>query len=104
MTESVVKWLQDWYVEMCDGLWEHQYGVTIETVDNPGWSVDIDLKKEIYGQFSIELVSVENNEHDWFFYEVREGTFGASGGPRNLIDILLAFQSVINNRKLVQKR
>ncbi len=27
----------------CDGEWEHDYGIKIETLDNPGWLVSIDL-------------------------------------------------------------
>jgi hypothetical protein len=39
-SESVtddVQALDDWYQSRCDGLWEHRYGVTVETCDNPGW-------------------------------------------------------------------
>jgi Immunity protein 53 len=28
----------------CNGDWEHQYGVCIETLDNPGWIVKVDLE------------------------------------------------------------
>jgi len=33
-----LKWLQQWYSEHCDGAWEHGFGITIETIDNPGWA------------------------------------------------------------------
>jgi Immunity protein 53 len=29
--------LQSWYVAQCNGDWEHTCGISIETVDNPGW-------------------------------------------------------------------
>jgi Immunity protein 53 len=35
--------LQDWYARQCDGDWEHDHGVTIESLDNPGWLVMISL-------------------------------------------------------------
>ncbi len=35
--------LQDWFAAQCDGAWEHQHGITIESCDNPGWWVKIDL-------------------------------------------------------------
>ncbi|MEM9781709.1 MAG: Imm53 family immunity protein [Pseudomonadota bacterium] len=35
--------LQAWYLTQSDGGWQHQCGVTIETLDNPGWHVEIDL-------------------------------------------------------------
>ena len=34
-----LSWLQQWYSAHCDGEWEHGFGVTIATLDNPGWSV-----------------------------------------------------------------
>lgn len=33
---SLLYRLQQWYHSMCDGDWEHCYGVKIETSDNPG--------------------------------------------------------------------
>ncbi|MEN2424289.1 Imm53 family immunity protein [Streptomyces rimosus] len=37
--------LTAWYTNQCDGDWEHEYGIRIETLDNPGWSVKIDLEE-----------------------------------------------------------
>jgi hypothetical protein len=34
---GTLTWLQAWYAEQCDGDWEHQFGVSVETLDNPGW-------------------------------------------------------------------
>jgi hypothetical protein len=33
--------LQSWYARQCDAEWEHGCGISICTVDNPGWSVRI---------------------------------------------------------------
>lgn len=43
MEDNLLEWLQDWYLQQCDGEWEHFYGVKIETLDNPGWYIEIDL-------------------------------------------------------------
>jgi hypothetical protein len=40
---SSLDFLQRWYAEQCDGKWEHSYGVRIETLDNPGWQITVDL-------------------------------------------------------------
>ncbi|WP_246295969.1 Imm53 family immunity protein [Streptomyces caniferus] len=32
-------WLPSWYASHCDGDREHEGGVTIKTLDNPGWAV-----------------------------------------------------------------
>lgn len=34
---------QDRYLSQCNGDWEHQCGLKIRTLDNPGWSIEIDL-------------------------------------------------------------
>lgn len=33
----------NWFSSQCDGDWEHEYGIKIETVDNPGWVITIDI-------------------------------------------------------------
>src|SRR5438874_308023 len=43
MTNDSLKWLMQWYVGQCDNDWEHTYGVEIGTLDNPGWSLKVDL-------------------------------------------------------------
>lgn len=32
-----------WYQSHCDDSWEHQHGVRLETLDNPGWLLTVDL-------------------------------------------------------------
>ena len=40
---SALSRLEAWYMRQCNDDWEHQYGVKIDTLDNPGWSVTVDL-------------------------------------------------------------
>ncbi|WP_408646606.1 Imm53 family immunity protein [Vallitalea okinawensis] len=41
---SIIKWLEEWFADNCDGEWEHVYkNVRIQTLDNPGWLVRINL-------------------------------------------------------------
>jgi hypothetical protein len=40
---NLLQRLQNWFAAQCDGEREHQYGITIESCDNPGWWVKIDL-------------------------------------------------------------
>jgi Immunity protein 53 len=42
-TSGALGALAQWYAAHCDGEWEHSYGITLETLDNPGWSLSIDL-------------------------------------------------------------
>ena len=41
---KLLDWLQSWYENNCDGDWEHLFGVTIETWNNSGWKVKVDLE------------------------------------------------------------
>ena len=43
MSVSSISNLQEWYASQCNGDWEHTFGVTISTMDNPGWGLTIDL-------------------------------------------------------------
>lgn len=38
-----LKWIQDWYIKQCNEEWEHSYGIRIESLDNPGWALQISL-------------------------------------------------------------
>ncbi|GAB2811337.1 immunity 53 family protein [Lentzea nigeriaca] len=43
MAVSAFEFFQRWYAERCNGDWEHEFGVEIKTLDNPGWHVVADL-------------------------------------------------------------
>ena len=41
---EALEFLQKWYAQQCNGDWEHQQGIQIESFDNPGWLVKVNLK------------------------------------------------------------
>ncbi|HEX4854251.1 immunity 53 family protein [Arenimonas sp.] len=94
--DSLVQ-LQKWYLSQCNDDWEHGYGVRIETLDNPGWSFDIDLVGtslegkhfEIthYGMFE----AAETSGDEWIICKVEGGKFAARGGPLKLDEMLTIF-------------
>jgi Immunity protein 53 len=53
-------------------VWEHSFGITIETIDNPGWSVTISLERTELESIPFEPVKTEANERDWFQCRVAE--------------------------------
>ena len=83
--------LEDWYRSNCDGDWEHSYGVTIRTLDNPGWCVDVDLQGTGLEGHEFDPVQDERTEHDWVHCRVEKGVFKGAGGPVNLREILEQF-------------
>ena len=84
--------LQAWYRTQCDGDWEHQDGIEIGTLDNPGWRVAIDLEGTVLDGESFAVVE-ENYEHDtaWLRCWVADRKFQAAGGPLTLTRILRIF-------------
>ena len=83
--------LELWYLARCDDDWEHQYGVRIDTLDNPGWTVEIDLLGTPLAKVNFSSVNVERSEHDWVQCSVEDGKFKGAGGPENLGEILRIF-------------
>lgn len=83
--------LQTWYASRCNGDWEHQFGITIETQDNPGWRVEIDLANtSLQGAVFPELRKREG-AGDWIMC-FREGSrFIGAGDPSKLETILNFF-------------
>jgi len=93
-----IAFLEGWYLSQCDGDWEHQHGIRICTLDNPGWSIDIDLDETDLAGVSLALQTVERGEHDWLHIEVKDRVFRCRGGPRNLSEMLTAFSNVVEGR------
>ncbi len=87
-------WLQAWYVEQCDGYWEHMFGVQIKTLDNPGWSLTIDLEQTPLEDAALARLMTERNETDWVSYEIKDRQFLAYGGPGNLEEMIAIFEQV----------
>ncbi|KFN41874.1 immunity 53 family protein [Arenimonas oryziterrae] len=116
---SVLRDFQAWYLAQCNGNWEHSYGATISTLDNPGWSVVINLadtaladkefsetsyglatppqlKVDASGRVLLDDTSfssfVERNEDpNWLVCSVKDRRFEGYGGPQKLEDILTIF-------------
>lgn len=83
--------LQHWYFSQCDEDWEHQYGVKIETLDNPGWLVTIDLENTDLHGAAAPLLFVERTQTDWWQFEVTDNKFIGCGGALNLGEVIEKF-------------
>ncbi len=83
--------LVSWYVEHCDGEWEHSYGVALDTIDNPGWSLRVDLQETRLEGVAMERERVDRSEDDWVHAWSDGAAFHAAGGPKNLYEIVAAF-------------
>jgi hypothetical protein len=83
--------LQEWYQSQCDGDWEHEFGIEITTVDNPGWSVSISLAETPLEGRVFTPVNRPQGGEDWIFCRVEDSIFRGSGGARNLVEIIHIF-------------
>jgi hypothetical protein len=89
--------LNKWYSSHCDGTWEHDQGVTLQSLDNPGWWLKIDLKGTRLESKSFSAISQGINEGghpqttSWFHCYVKEGRFDGSGDPSHLPRIISIF-------------
>jgi len=92
MTSDSFSWLQEWYRRQADGDWEHQYGIKIETIDNPGWSVGIDLSETDLALVPFSGVEIERTESDWVHCRVEGEKFNIACGPGNLNEALNIFR------------
>ena len=96
MNDTIAR-LQQWFERHCDGEWENDSGVIIETTDNPGWWVKINLKgTELLTKPFTEVRRGElsnDPQPPWLTCYVKDGVFNGAGDPSKLEAILEIFLS-----------
>jgi Immunity protein 53 len=88
---NILRELQEWYESQCDDDWEHQFGVSIGTLDNPGWTVTIDLTGTDLAGATFETIEDLPPDRDWIKCWVADAKFNGVGGPQKLEEILTTF-------------
>jgi hypothetical protein len=83
--------LEKWYSSHCNGDWEHQYGIKISTLDNPGWRITIDLTGTKGENKILDRMKLEMTGNDWLQYWVENRKFNAACGPKNLSETIDIF-------------
>lgn len=82
--------LQRWFAAQCNGTWEHDWGVKIETLDNPGWLVRIDLTGTPWAakEFSRRKEGINDAGHPmeerWIHCFTQDQLFLGACDPRQL--------------------
>ena len=80
----MIELLNTWYLAQVNGDWEHKYGISLETLDNPGWKLEItgaDERKHLD-------IYIDNDDDDWFFVKANEHSFTGTSSPNQLNNIL----------------
>ena len=88
-----LEFLQSWYLKQANGQWEHAFGVTIETLDNPGCMVTIDLSEIPLQDRSMPVLRQERSPRDWWVCRVERNQFCGQGDAQKLGAILEVFQN-----------
>ncbi len=97
---DILQWIEKWYLSNCNGAWEHEFGIKIDTVDNPGWYITIDLHYTSLEDYEFDMDTVEESDDNWYFFVVKEGQFKASGDPSKLGFLLEKFRKLVESRNL----
>lgn len=88
---EILERLQRWYLSNCNGSWEHEYGISIDTLDNPGWSLVIGLTGTDLSSVPFNELVVDRSSTDWVHCRLDGQKFEGFGGPSNLTETLLIF-------------
>jgi len=94
---STLERLQAWYALQCNGVWEHSSGVLIETCDNPGWWVKVNLLgTSLESRAFTEVAEGIDPEHfalgpRWLSCRIESNTWHGAGDETQLERILETF-------------
>lgn len=95
LTCEITDWLQKWVAAQADGDWEHEMGLTLTVLDNPGWDLNVDLVNyEEYLQ-DISYTLIKNGDNNWIGYKIQDSYLNIAGDLGKLSCILDFFRSVI---------
>jgi len=76
-------------------MWEHGSGIKIETIDNPGWHVEINLEGTSAEGKKLDKIFIEKKESDWLYLEIKEKLFIGAGDPDKLNEIVRKFIDLV---------
>ena len=91
MTETPLEFLINWFAAHCDGDWEHDLGIRIETLDNPGWAIDVRIEDTELEGITTDWHRWEQGEESWLHWRSTGSTFEARCGVADLELALDAF-------------
>jgi hypothetical protein len=93
---DVIQEIANWFESCCDGQWEHAHGIKIESTDNPGWWIRIDvagtsLVEKTFNPIERGDVGSNDPQPPWLRCHVDGTVFEGAGDPHNLNEILRIF-------------
>jgi len=95
--DDLLRALEDLYARQCNGVWEHSHGVKIESCDNPGWWVKIDLvgtelQARLFDPIAEQVDASGFQQSDrWLHCTIEDGVWHGAGDETKLSVILKTF-------------
>lgn len=93
--DTILNWIQKWYLRQADGDWEHSYGVRIHTIDNRGWRVTIDLAETGLEDMQLPRYKIDISDSNWLAIWIENKQFNGAGDPGKLRAILEKFRDIV---------
>jgi hypothetical protein len=101
---SEIEWFMDWYLSNCNDDWEHQYGVKIDTLDNPGWTLTVDLSgtalaDRAFTRIDHDMMNADQglvSDASWWSCRIENHQFCAACGPKDLVSVLAIFRAWVS--------
>jgi hypothetical protein len=90
MQDTLLTRIQNWYKTNCNDDWEHSYGFSIDTIDNPGWTIKIDLSETPLENLQFKR-NIDNGRFDWMIIETINKVIEAHGDPTKLTEVFKIF-------------
>ena len=88
---DAVSRLCSWYERQCTNDWHEDQGIRIDTLDNPGWSLKIDLKGTPLYERDFQQIQIDRSDHDWILARKNGDIFESFGGPMALDEMIKIF-------------
>lgn len=96
-----LQWLSCWYQVFCDREREHLYGIDIETIDNPGWSIKIALNDTTLSHKCFAPIEREWETGHWLTCYVHNDCFIGFCGLQDLNELLSIFRKWADQERAV---
>lgn len=90
---DLLRWIERFYAQLCDGDWEHQQGIHINTIDNPGWRIKISLRDTYLETRPFARLELAQSDDDWYHCWRDDTFFQGAGGVLNLVSLLTVFRN-----------
>lgn len=88
MSRDALATICEWFDSHCDGDWEHSTRISISNLDNPGWSVDVNLGGTSLAGVAFGEREIHQSDADWLRCWVEDEHFYGVCGPKNLTKVL----------------